>query len=69
MKLTFIFANRVGEHIAYQATGCSGMPEKRSVTIELTQDQLDTLHIVPKGIDCGREYFEDIVDIFVETPE
>lgn len=66
MKLTFILANRIGESIAYQATGIMNTANKRSVTIKLTEKQIEQLNLKPMGKNHGKDYYEDIVEVFIE---
>lgn len=42
-------------------------PTHRSVTIELTDEQLNSLKLNYIGVSCGQEYYESISKAFLET--
>ena len=68
MKITFILSDTWGawNHMEYNNTRIS--PAKRTVSIELTPEQIDQIGIRVVGNNCGRAMMETIQECFVEVP-
>ena len=66
MKVTFILANIHGAYLDSMYTGVQRVPEKRTTTIELTEEQIKKIGIKEVGRNCERTMYEDITDCFIE---
>ncbi len=67
MKLTFIVANCHAARMDVIHGGFSRPPTKRSVSIELTTEQVQKIGLKMTGYDSGEETTEEILEVFVET--
>lgn len=66
MKVTFILASMWGTRLDAMYTGHACAPEKRTVTIELTNDQIKQLNIQQIGMDGNMPRYEEVAECFVE---
>jgi len=67
MKIIFIINDSLGQYIAYQATGVLNSPNRRTVEIELTKEQVDKIGIKKIGRDRGIEITETIESVSLKS--
>jgi len=66
MKLTFIIADTWGPILHAQYTGQTIPIRKRTVTIDLTSEQVNKLNLQKTGTNKGKDVFEEVEDVIVE---
>jgi hypothetical protein len=66
MKLTVILANTWETVCLYNDFQIAPQPQKRSVTIELTPEQIEAIRPRMVGFGNGQDQYEIIVDAFIE---
>jgi hypothetical protein len=67
MKITFVLGDMYGYRLDTMYTGKAPALTKRSVTIELTEEQVKQINIRQVGTDCGKPQYEDVFDVFIEN--
>ena len=67
MKITFILANNHAARMDVIHANFSSTPPKRSVTIDLTPEQIEKIGIKKIGTNYGKDVYEEIHDVFVES--
>ena len=67
MKITFIIVNTFGTYIAKKHLQECEPYKRRSVSIELTPEQLQKLQLKEVGEENGKKFNEEILDCFIET--
>jgi hypothetical protein len=67
VKVTFIVADLWASHCAMMSENIKLPPRKRTVTIELNDDQMQKLSLKEIGSDKGSPVFEQILECFVES--
>lgn len=63
MKILFVINDGDGKYMDYTHTGVLNSPNRRSVEIELTPEQVEKIGIKKIGYDCGRDVMETVESV------
>ena len=66
MEILFVINDSMGKMIEYQATGILNAPNRRAVSIELTDAQIRKLSLKKIGVSSGKDVYESIESVSVK---
>ena len=67
MKITIVLADIHAARQDFIEAQIASTPQKRSVTIELTPEQIASIGLREVGRSYSKRVFEEIFDVFVES--
>lgn len=63
MKLIFVINDGDGRYLEYCHTGVLNAPNRRSVEIELSENQIKEIGLQKIGANCGKDVMESIESV------